>query len=74
MTKSEKEDYVMLCLRNSMKPHGITNNLDRDSLLGQLVSEQMSCEYCPVEAQCVKSLSVHYCSEFIRDNFILKND
>ena len=74
MTKSEKEDYIMMCLSKSMKPHGVTNNLGRNFLLGQLIGEQMDCSECPVEGLCEKDNSVHYCSEFIRDNFILVDD
>ena len=66
-----KEFKVFEALRQSLEPHGIVNNMGREYLLGQLIGEQMACEYCPVESDCVKSLGTHYCGEFIRDNYIL---
>lgn len=65
-----KEEIVMQALIKSLLPYGITNNLDRDKLLGQLITEQMDCTYCPVEAKCRNTTSVHYCGEFIREFFI----
>ena len=64
MTKSEKEDYIMMCLSKSMKPHGVTNNLGRNFLLGQLIGEQMDCsEFSPSMGSPKNSLSCMEISE-----------
>lgn len=65
-----KEEIVMQALIKSLLPYGITNNLDRDKLLGQLITEQMDCTYCPVEGECRKLVQPIYCGEFIREFFI----
>lgn len=69
LTNEQKDLLLFDALRKSMKDYGVVNNLGRDKLFGQLLTEQLDCLQCPVESICRKNFDVHYCGEFIHEHF-----